>query len=158
MPMPLPTRIARLSRHLEVLPVLAGWFKDEWPLWYGPQGPGNAEHDLLSYANEGSLPIGIVAFRDGAPCAVAALKADSFASHAHLTPWAAAGFVVPELRGQGIGAALLRALELEARTLGHERIHCGTATAARLLRREGWACMETVLIGADAVGVYEKKL
>ena len=144
--------------HLETLPVLAGWFRDEWPLWYGPQGPGNAEHDLLTYANEGSLPVGIIAFRDGAPCAVAALKADAFASHAHLTPWAAAGYVVPAFRGQGIGAALLRALEFEARTLGHERIYCGTATAARLLRREGWACMEMVLIEAKAVGVYEKKL
>lgn len=147
-----------LARHPEALPVLAAWFESEWPDWYGPGGPGNAEADLLAYAHEGSLPVGIAAFCNGLLCGVAALKAESIPSHFHLSPWAAAGFVVPSLRGQGIGATLLTALEFEARALGYSRIYCGTATAASLLLRSGWRLIEFVEREGQEIGIHEKAL
>lgn len=150
--------VERLAAHPESLPVLAEWFRSEWPSWYGPGGPGNAEQDLLAYSNEGSLPVGVVAFRNGALCGVAALKAHSIPSHAHLAPWAAAGFVMPSLRGQGIGAILLSALEIEAMALGYSRIYCGTGTAASLLQRSKWRFMETVQHEGQGIGIYEKAL
>ena len=100
-------RIEALALHEQALPLLQSWFEAEWPAWYGPGGPGDAGSDLAGFANRGSLPTGVVAFRDGLLCAVAALKAESIPSHRHLSPWAAAGYVHPSLRGQGIGAQLL---------------------------------------------------
>ena len=73
--------IARLAAHPEALPLLATWFKAEWPAWYGPGGPGNAEHDLREFASGAGLPLGIVAFCAGAVCGVAALKAHSIESY-----------------------------------------------------------------------------
>jgi len=150
--------VERLSLHPETLSTLAEWFISEWPDWYGPKGKGDAEADLRAFANHGSLPVGVVAFRNGLLCGAAALKAHSIPSHAHLAPWAAAGFVVPALRGQGIGAALLLALEDEARALGYSRIYCGTGGAASLLRRSGWSFIESVELEGKTVGVYEKAL
>lgn len=150
--------VARLSAHPEVLPVLATWFEAEWPAWYGPGGPGDALQDLRAFADGRGLPIGVVAFRAGTLCGVAALKATSIASHDHLTPWAAAGLVAPALRQQGIGAVLLAALESEARNLGHAFIHCGTRTAASLLQRSGWSLLEDVVHDGQSLGIYRKSI
>ena len=150
--------VSRLIAHPEVLPLVSEWFRQEWPDWYGPGGPGDVEKDLRSFSNEGSLPLGVIAFSDGAPCGAAALKAESIPSHAHLGPWAAAGFVVPRLRGQGIGARLLSALEAEARVLGYSSIYCGTATANSLLERAQWRPIDRVELRGKDVSVYVKAL
>ena len=150
--------VSLLIAHPEVLPLVSGWFRHEWPDWYGPEGPGDVEKDLRSFSNEGSLPLGIIAFEDGVPCGAAALKAESIPSHTHLRPWAAAGFVVPQLRGRGIGARLLSALEVEAKILGYACIHCGTATANSLLRRAEWRVIDSVRLRGKEVSVYEKAL
>lgn len=151
-------RIDYLAAHPEALPELRRWFETEWASYYGASGPGDAGHDLSSYANRGSLPVGIVAFRDGRLCGIAALKADSIASHVHLSPWAAAALVEPSMRGKGIGTGLFAALEQEARTLGFDCIYCGTSTASSLLERCGWELIEWILHDGSRLGIYRKAL
>lgn len=63
------------------MPVLKAWFESEWPDHYGLSGRGHAERDLLAYANRGSLPVGLVALRDGEPCGFVAIKSESFPTH-----------------------------------------------------------------------------
>ena len=103
-----------LALHPEALLELTWLFEAEWPSWYGTGGPGCAADDLLAFAAATGLPFGVVALQHGEVCGVAALKAESIPSHRHLSPWAAAGLVKPSLRGRGIGAALLAALEEQA--------------------------------------------
>ena len=150
--------IEPLALHPEVLPLLQEWFESEWPDYYGSAGRGSAQKDLQAYANLAGLPFGVVAFREGLVCGVAALKADSIATHAHLSPWAAAGLVCRELRGQGIGEQLVRALEGHAKAMGFSRVYCGTNTADSLLRRAGWRLLEHVEHDGEVLGVYEKAL
>lgn len=151
-------KIEHLAAHPEVLPELRQWFETEWASYYGATGPGDADHDLRSFANRGSLPVGIVAFQNGFLCGVAALKVDSIASHSHLSPWAAAGLVKPSMRGKGIGTRLLAALEEEARKLGFAHIYCGTSTANSLLERFGWDLLERIVHEGDKLGIYHKSL
>lgn len=153
-----PLTISLLAAHSQHVPKLAAWYKAEWPSWYGPGGSGIAEDDLLAYANQGSLPVGVIAFRGDQPCGVAALKAESIPSHLHFSPWAAAGFVESSLRGQGIGAALLAALEREAKLLGFSNIYCGTSTAASLLLRSGWSFIEVTDREGKELAIYTKAL
>lgn len=121
-------------RHL--IATVSCWLLSEWPNWYGASGPGHLHADLTAFAaSELALPIGFVAFDDGIPVGFGALKVESIPSHRHLAPWAAAGFVLPECRGRGIGALLLQALVAHAKTLGHEHVYCGTSTSVSLLRR-----------------------
>jgi len=142
----------------ELLPLLEGWFVAEWPDYYGPGRRGNAQQDLRAYCNIGSLPVGMVAFSQGQPCGFAALKSEPFPSHPHLFPWAGAAYVQPSLRRQGIGAALLRALEAQGAQLGHTHLYCATATSATLLLRCGWRLLEVVPHEATQVGIYERAL
>jgi GNAT superfamily N-acetyltransferase len=140
----------------QAIPVLREWFEAQWPAYYGPGGRGSALLDLRAYAHRGSLPVGVVALEAGRVCGVAALKARSIESHAHLLPWAAAGLVHPGMRGQGIGGVLLGALEEQARELGFERIYCGTSSAQRLLQRRGWQLLDSVIHDGERLDVYMK--
>ena len=135
-----PLTVAPLAMHRQHLPLIASWFRQEWPAWYGPGGRGDAEADLRAFsASESELPLGLVVLRERVPVAVGALKAWSLPTHRHLEPWAAAGYVLPALRGRGIGAVLLDALASQAFRLGYGSAYCATATAAGLLRRCGWS-------------------
>ncbi|HEU4334771.1 MAG TPA: GNAT family N-acetyltransferase [Candidatus Eisenbacteria bacterium] len=151
-------RIEHLADHSEALPVLAAWFEAEWPSYYGPDGPGDARRDLDGCARRGELPIGFVAYVGDELCGTMALKRESVSILPHLSPWVAAGLVRAPRRRQGIGAALLDAVEETARRLGFTRLYCGTAAAMSLLDRSGWRFRERVAYGGEDVAVYEKDL
>ncbi|NRF71789.1 GNAT family N-acetyltransferase [Aquincola sp. S2] len=150
--------IEPLAQRPDLLATIEAWFESEWPGYYGPGGPGDARHDLQSYSRHHGLPLGLVAALDGHPCGFAALKREAFPSHPQCTPWAGAAYVQPALRRQGIGRALLLALEAPARALGHERLYCATATSDSLLLRCGWGLIERVLHEGQDIGVYDKAL
>ena len=150
--------IELLAHHPWAVEPLREWFGAEWPEYYGAGGRGSALADLRAYANQGSLPVGVIALQSGILCGVAALKRDSIASHAHLSPWAAAGLVPPSMRGRGIGASLLAGLEEQARELGYRHIHCGTSSAQGLLERCGWQLGEMIVHEGRSLGVYSKAL
>ena len=144
-----------LARHRELVPLLAQWFVSEWPGWYGVAGQGNVTEDLHGFAaSEANLPVGFVVFINGAPAGAGALKAESIPSHKHLSPWAAAGYVVPNERGQGVGAVLLRAMVAHARALGHPYVYCGTSTAVSLLQRSGWSPIEVIEHAGQSLTVF----
>ena len=150
--------IAHLADHPEAIPVLRRWFEMEWAAYYGPGGPGDAEQDLVAYSSRRKLPVGLIAFYDDQLGGIAALKAHSISTHTHLGPWAAAGLVLPQFRGRGVGSRLLRALEEVAKGFGYSTIYCGTATAIGLLERNGWQFMERVRYDGEDVSIYQKAL
>jgi GNAT superfamily N-acetyltransferase len=150
--------ISNLADHPEAVPVIRRWFETEWAAYYGPSGPGDAEQDLLAYSSLGQLPVGLIAWYDEQLCGIAALKSHSISTHTHLGPWAAAGLVLPQFRGRGIGSSLLCALEAVARGFGYSTIYCGTATAIGLLERNGWQFMERVRYDGEDVSIYQKAL
>jgi GNAT superfamily N-acetyltransferase len=151
-------RIAHLADYPEAIPVIRRWFEMEWAAYYGPDGPGDAEQDLLAYASRGTLPVGLIAFDDEQLCGIAVLKSHSMSTHTHVGPWAAAGLVLPPFRGRGIGSSLVHALEEVARSFGYATMYCGTATASGLLERNGWQFMERVRYDGAEVSIYQKAL
>jgi GNAT superfamily N-acetyltransferase len=150
--------VSHLAEHPEALRTLQAWFEAEWPAYYGSGGRGDARQDLLSYSNRGGVPVGLVAFRGGELCGIAALKSESFPSHPHLSPWAGAALVRPALRRQGIGRKLIQGLEAEAKALGYHRVYCATGSATSLLERCAWQLIERVEHEGQHLCVYEKAL
>jgi GNAT superfamily N-acetyltransferase len=147
-----------LANHPETLPVLESWFKSEWPEWYGPRGPGNAQQDLRAYSTRGSLPVGLVGFVGKKPVGLVVLKASSISARPDLAPWAAAGLVHPAYRRRGFGYKLLLSLESVAKEMGFENLYCATASAALLLERSGWAYVDQSEAHGQEVAVYRKSL
>ena len=149
-------KVEPLSFHPEMRVIVQGWFEEEWPTHYGPAA--SAATDVQAYSRDFGLPRGFVAFVNGTACGFAALKSEPFPSHPELAPWAGAAYVRPELRGCGIGQALLRAVEAEAARLGHSHVYCATATSASLLQRSAWQLLDVVIHEGQNVGIYEKAL
>ena len=145
-----------LAHHRELIPLVAQWFVSEWPSWYGRGGPGNIAQDVDAFAaSDAVLPVGMVIFESQIPVGAAALKALSIPSHAHLSPWAAAGYVLPACRGRGLGAVLLQGLVARAQELGYRRVYCGTSTAERLLLRTGWLPLEVTSLEGKPLTVFQ---
>ncbi len=137
------------------MPTVRHWLLSEWPDWYGEGGPGHLSADVATFAASGvRLPIGFVAVDDGIPVGFGALKAESIPSHSHLTPWAAAGFVVPDRRGQGVGALLLQSMVAHAKTLGYQHVYCGTSTSVSLLHRAGWHMVEEIVHAGEPMVIF----
>jgi uncharacterized protein (TIGR00251 family) len=147
-----------LRQRPEFCAFFAQRFESEWPKWYGPGGQGSAREDIEAFANpEGNLPVGVVAIDEaGSPIGIAALKAESIASHRHLSPWVTAGYVLPGCRRAGVGAELLSALLAEARRLGFHTIYCATASAVTLLEREGWSQIDAVVHDGEKQFIFTR--
>ena len=147
-----------LSQHRALTDLVEGWLLSEWPRWYGPDGSGDVGEDVRAFASsEIRLPIGLVAFEQGRPVGIGALKAESVSSHRHLTPWAASGYVLPECRGRGIGAGILSSLVAYAKVLGFARVYCGTSTSESLLTRCGWSVLEVTQHDSKALTVFRSE-
>ena len=148
--------VAPLEHHRDLMPLVAEWFVSEWPSWYGPGGPGDVAQDLDAFAaSDAALPVGMLIFENRMPVGAGVLKAHSIPSHAHLSPWAAAGYVLPSCRGRGLGALLLQALVARAQALGFERVYCGTSTAERLLSRAGWQPLEVIEHAGKPLTIFQ---
>ena len=124
-------RIVHLSDAPGASATLARWFEDEWAPWYGPEGPGDATRDLALCRHRDELPICLVALGAGSEVmGTAALKSESVGADQHPGPWLAAFLVGNEHRGQGVGSALVEAVEAEARRLGFVTVHTSVSGAA----------------------------
>ncbi|MBC8158523.1 MAG: GNAT family N-acetyltransferase [Alphaproteobacteria bacterium] len=123
----------------EVIPEIARLFIEEWGLWYGPDGPGDAESDLRKCNSRNTLPLCLVALDDqGKFLGTAALKGRSVGDDLAPGPWLAAMLVVGKHRGAGVGTALVRAIEKEALQLGLRTIYTSTDVADTIMVRHGW--------------------
>ena len=132
-------RIGRLADHQHCVAALAAAYRAEWPQWYGADGPGEAETDLRERANPARLPLGIVALGDEAPIGAAAVSAEDTYGDPDFRPTIIGLWVAPAWRRHGVGRALARAAEGEARALGFRRLHAASSSAAPFFRAIGWA-------------------
>lgn len=132
-------RIFHLSAVPEFASALEEWFIDAWSPWYGPDGSGDAKADLAACRDPQRLPICLVAtdFNDRL-LGTASLKSHSVGSELGVGPWLAAVLVDGARRRQGIGTALVEAIEKEATRLGFASIYTSTDTAIGILERRGW--------------------
>jgi GNAT superfamily N-acetyltransferase len=148
--------VVPLSQVAALRALVSEWLACEWPGWYGNGGPGDLPGDIEAFSRSYSvLPVGLVVFKATQPVGFGALKQQSIPTHTHLSPWAATGFVLPQYRGHGIGAFLLRAIVDHARVMGFSRIYCGTSTAQSLLDRAGWQLIERVQHAGKPLGIYQ---
>ena len=134
-------RIALLARHREAIPILVQWYQCQWGPFYGPEGKGDAKHDLESRCNRDSLPLGLIAFHGDMPVGTVALAQDL---STRLTPSVVGLFVVPAFRRQGIGVALINETARFAKRLNYNRLYLSTMVLDEFLLRNGWRKIDSV--------------
>lgn len=132
-------RIVHLIDAPEAAAALERWFVEEWAPWYGPGGKGDARSDLAASRSRDELPICLVAVNaHNEVLGTASLKSESVGSELGVGPWLAAVLVTEVHQGQGIGTALVQAIEEIAARLGFEFIYTSSDTAGSVLERRGW--------------------
>ena len=79
---------------------------------------------------------------NGEPVGTCLLVESEIEPNHDVSPWLAGLFVVPEYRGKGVGAALVRAIEDQARQRELSRVYLYTTHAVGFYKRLGWKVMD----------------
>ena len=103
------------------------------------------EQELRSlelFASDQSHGVALIAKADGEPFGTCLLVESEIEPNHDVSPWLAGLFVVPEHRRKGAGAALVRAIEAQARQRGVSRLYLYTIEAVEFYARLGWTVLD----------------
>lgn len=140
----------------KVVPTLAEAFAEEWPDYAREVGREAIVERFRECLRRDALPLTLVALEGPEVVGTVGLRWDSIRSRPALGPWLAAFYVVPRLRGRGVGAHLAREAERAARTLGLAELYAGTSTARTLFERLGWRRHEDLDYAGEPLTIYHK--
>lgn len=135
-------KLSLLANHLELIPLLANWYRQEW----GHLSPDRSLEEwiqrLAERAHRDRIPLTVIAFEDDQPVGLASLVAADMDTRRDLSPWLAGVYVAPAYRKRGFGSDLVMDIEERAAGLGIETLYLYTNSAQRLYERLGWLEIE----------------
>jgi GNAT superfamily N-acetyltransferase len=153
-----------LADRPELVPVLAGWFFDEWGQHNSNLTQEIIENNLKGRLNRDQVPLVIVQMLDGSPIASASIKIQEMETHPQYMHWLGSVYVLPKYRQQGIGSNLIRRTIEEAKRVGVEQLYLYTRNKEELYSKLGWRPIETpiyhgrqVIIMRQTLSVEERK-
>jgi GNAT superfamily N-acetyltransferase len=135
------TRIIPLADAVELIPVLAGWVRDDWPIPQGsaPTEPvADPEADFRGCARKSGLPMNFVALDRGVPVGTVFLLDKVPRETATADPWIEGLYVVPTYRHRGIALALVAAATEAAGAFGYGLVYIGVRGARSVYHARGW--------------------
>lgn len=137
--------------------VCARWLNDEWGR---AQGYSLAETAawLAEVSAPGSGEAAVVALEGERPVGICLLVACDLEERAALSPWISALYVLPQRRRQGIGRALVAAVEDLARNAGAPRLYLYTRGTEAFYRSLGWTERERIRLDGKRFTLMEKHL
>lgn len=148
-----PAIIEHLERHRDAVPMVAMWAQKQWG-HLAPEVTLEQRTALFAQrATAGRIPEMLVAVADGQVVGMASIVANDLSTRPDLTPWMASVYVIPGLRGRGIGSLLVQAILNEARQMGLTRLYLITPDKMAFYARLGWREMEWVAYRGEMVMV-----
>jgi RimJ/RimL family protein N-acetyltransferase len=150
--------IGYLADNMETIPILAKWFRDQWPDYFANWSQAEMEEDFLLDAARDRLPSRLVAFESNELVGTIVLREHGIESLAAFKPELGGLYVVEAHRGHGTGTALVRAGMKLASDQGYEIVFATTVVAAGILERLGWAFIKTVIHQDGELKLYRCKL
>lgn len=137
-----PMKIEYLADHPEFLRTLAEWQHGEW----GYLRPGDTVEARMvrlgGWGERDRIPLTVVAHENGEVRGSASLIAHDMDTRMELTPWLAGVFVAPDRRREGIGAALVRRIRVEAGRLHVPVLYLYTVHSESFYADLGWSLQE----------------
>jgi len=134
-------RISYLIEHPEYIPQLAQWLFEQWDSILGEETLEARSDKLKAHLNRDKLPIAWVAHANGEVFGTAALRVHDLEGHEDLAPWLGGVFVASRFRRRGIGTALCRTVEDEARSRKVQTLYLFTLDKQAWYSRMGWTVL-----------------
>jgi RimJ/RimL family protein N-acetyltransferase len=150
--------IGFLADHLDTVPTLAGWFRDQWPDYYADWSQAEMEQDFLSDASRNRLPSRLVAFESNELVGTIVLREHGTETLPEFQPELGGLYVVESHRGQGIGTELVQAGMKLALDQGYKTVFATTVAAAGILEGLGWEFVKTIIHQDGQLALYRCKL
>ena len=146
--------IGFLADHLDTIPVLANWFRQQWPDYFADWSQAEMEQDFLQDAAYNRLPCRLVAFKSGDLAGTIVLRQQGSESLPEFQPELGGLYVTESQRGQGVGTALVHAGMQLALDLGYKKVYATTVAASGILERAGWEYIKTVTHQDGQLALY----
>lgn len=131
-------KIELLAQHHAALPVLAGWYHDEW----GREAGLSLDDELAKLARTlhgATLPLVLVAVHDGQVVGAVQVKEREMSQFPELTHWLGGVYVASHCRGNGVAKLLINEAVALARSMGISTMHLQTEElSGGLYRQLGW--------------------
>ncbi len=99
---------------------------------------------LRAFTRDQTAQVALVAKIDGVLCGTCLLVPSEIDPCHDVSPWLAGLYVAEDYRGRGVGSALVRAIEAQARMRGYQRLYLYTDTAIELYAALGWSIVDRV--------------
>jgi GNAT superfamily N-acetyltransferase len=151
-------KITYLANHPEHVSTVAQWVMDEW----GHEFPGTTleslEEKFRGHLNRNAIPLTLLAMDGDRPLGTASLVFHDMKDRQDLSPWLAAVYVLPEQRGRGIGAKLVKSVELLAANLEVEKLYLFTPDQESFYIRMSWSVLERTTYREKDVVIMVKEL
>lgn len=146
-----------LADHPEAIPILAKWFRDQWPDYFADWSQAQMEQDFLEDASRDRIPCRLVAFASNELVGTIILREQTDALP-EFQPELGGLYVMESHRSHGVATELVRAGMRLAHELGYETVYATTVVAAGILERLGWEFVQTVTHQDESLGLYRCKL
>ena len=151
-------RIAYLADYKEVIPKLAEWFYQEWFNLYPGKTIDDVKTAIGERTNRDAIPVALVALEGAELVGTVCLKTHDMDTRLDLSPWLAGLYVAQPWRRQGIGTALVKAIEQKAKALGIRRLYLYTPSAEFFYVKMAWRAKETTNYHGVEVTIMEKEM
>ncbi|MBI2792264.1 MAG: GNAT family N-acetyltransferase [Gammaproteobacteria bacterium] len=115
-------KIDYLKNHPEHVPLLASWMFNTWGHYNPSSSLEKAELKLNEHLHMDSLPIAYIALKNDEPVGMCSLRLND-GIREDLMPWLGSLFVVPHMRGQGIGEQLIHIVTEKAHSLSYSKLY-----------------------------------
>ena len=147
-----------LADHLDTIPTLVKWFRDQWPDYHADMSREEMEQDFLEDASRDRLPIRLVAFESNELAGTIILRNNGSETLPEFQPELGGLYVVESHRNRGIATELIRAGMQIARVQGYDTVFATTVAAAGILERLGWEFLQPVVYQDGPTALYRYKL
>ncbi|MFN8381526.1 MAG: GNAT family N-acetyltransferase [Anaerolineales bacterium] len=147
-----------LADHLDTIPTLTKWFRDQWSDYFVNWSDEAMMKDFLEDISRNSLPSRLVAFDANELVGTIVLRESETEKLLEPQPELGGLYVVESYRGYGIGTELVRAGMKLAREQGYSTVSATTVKAAGILERLGWEFIKKVQYPDGEVSLYSCKL
>ena len=147
-----------LAQHKEAIPTIAKWYYEEWSHFYPDRTMNDVEQYIGGGKKKNKILVALVALEGEALLGTVCLRIHDMNTRLDLTPWLAGLYVAESRRRQGIGTALVHAIERKAKEMSARKLYLYTEKPEGFYTRLGWRVKERTEYHGYPVTIMEKEI